>query len=127
LKRLRFDNYRQLFSYTSFRAFWLGYTFSILGDAMTRIALTWLVWELTGSARALGLLTVAYTTPVIIGGFLAGWLLDRFGERRVMLIDSLLRGSVVLLGILAVGEVLSSVLAGGLQRPRLSRAPTPRP
>jgi len=97
LKRLHFDNYRQVFSYTSFRAFWLGYTFSILGDAMTRIALTWLVWELTGSARALGLLTVAYTAPVIIGGFLAGWLLDRFGERRVMLIDSLLRGSVVLL------------------------------
>jgi MFS family permease len=56
---------------------------------MTRVALTWLVWELTESAGALGLLTFAYTGPVIMGGFLASWLLDQFGERRVMLIDSL--------------------------------------
>lgn len=97
MKKLHFDNYKQVFGHTSFRAFWLGYTFSILGDTMTRVALTWLVWELTESASALGLLTFAYTGPVIVGGFLAGWLLDRFGERRVMLIDSLLRGLVVML------------------------------
>lgn len=97
MNRLQFDNYKQVFSYASFRAFWLGYTFSILGDTMTRIALTWLVWELTGSAWALGLLTFTYTAPVIVGGLLAGWLLDRYGERRVMLIDSLLRGFFVLL------------------------------
>ena len=97
MKRLQFDNYKQVFRYASFRAFWLGYTFSILGDTMTRVALTWLVWELTKSAWALGLLTFAYTAPVLVGGLLAGWLLDRYGERRVMLIDSLLRGFVVLL------------------------------
>jgi predicted MFS family arabinose efflux permease len=33
----------------------------------------------------------------LIGGFLAGWLLDRFGERRVMIVDSVLRGLFVLL------------------------------
>ena len=82
MKNLQFDHYKQVFAYSSFRAFWLGYTFSILGDTMTRVALTWLVWERTESARALGLLTFAYTAPVIVGGFVAGWLLDRFGERR---------------------------------------------
>lgn len=97
MKQLHFDNYRQVFGYKSFRSFWLGYTFSTLGDTMTRVALTWLVWELTESAWALGVLTFAYTGPVIIGGLLAGWLLDRFGERRVMIIDSLLRGFVVML------------------------------
>jgi MFS family permease len=97
MKKLQFDNYKQVFRYASFRAFWVGYTFSILGDTMTRVALTWLVWELTESAWALGLLTFAYTAPVIVGGLLAGWLLDRYGERRVMLIDSLLRGFAVLL------------------------------
>jgi MFS family permease len=97
VKKLQFDQYKQLFGYPSFRAFWLGYTFSILGDTMTRVALTWLVWELTESAWSLGLLTFAYTAPVVAGGLLAGWLLDRYGERRVMIIDSLLRGFFVLL------------------------------
>lgn len=97
MKKLQFDKYKQVFGYASFRAFWLGYTISILGDTMTRVALTWLVWQMTKSAWALGWLTFAYTAPVLVGGFLAGWLLDRFGERRVMLIDSLLRSFFVLM------------------------------
>jgi MFS family permease len=64
---------------------------------MTRVALTWYVFELTGSARALGLLTLAYTGPVLVGGFLAGFLLDRFERRDVILLDSILRGGAVLI------------------------------
>ena len=94
---IQFNKYRQLFQHRSFRLFWLGYTFSTLGDSMTRVALTWLVWELTKSAWYLGLLAFFYTAPVVVGGLLAGWLLDRFGERRVMMIDSWLRGVAVLL------------------------------
>jgi MFS family permease len=93
----QFDNYRQVFGYKSFRFFWFGFTLSVLGDMMTRVALTWLVWELTGSARALGWLTFAYTAPVLVGGLLAGWLLDRFGQRRVIFVDSVLRGTIVII------------------------------
>ncbi len=97
MKRFQFGNYKQVFGYKSFRFFWLGFTFSVLGDTMTRVALTWLVWELTGSAWALGLLTFSYTAPVLLGGLLAGWLLDRFGQRKVMFIDSVLRGLIVII------------------------------
>jgi MFS family permease len=89
--------YNQIFRNRSFRSFWIGFTFSALGDAMTRVALTWYVFELTGSARALGLLTMAYTGPVLVGGFLAGFLLDRFERRDVILFDSILRGGAVLI------------------------------
>lgn len=58
---------------------------------MTRIALNWYVWETTHSAVALGTLTFFYTGPVIVGGLVAGWLLDRFDRRKVMLYDSVLR------------------------------------
>ncbi len=94
---VQFDNYRQVFKHKSFRYFWLGFTLSTLGDTMTRVALTWLVWELTQSAFALGLLTFVYTAPVLVGGLLAGWLLDRFGQRRVIFWDSVLRGAFVLI------------------------------
>jgi MFS family permease len=91
------NNYRQIFQHKSFRAFWIGYSLSILGDTMTRVALTWFVYETTGSAAALGWLTFFYIGPVLVGGFLAGWLLDRFGRQKVMLVDNLLRAGVVAL------------------------------
>lgn len=90
-------SYRQIFAYRAFRWFWLGYTASVIGDVMTRVALVWFVYEATHSTRALGWLMVAYTGPIVVGGLLAGWLLDRFDRRRVMLADSAFRGVVVAL------------------------------
>jgi MFS family permease len=87
--------YRQVFQHRSFRLFWFGFTFSVMGDMMTRVALTWFVYESAGSATALGWLNLFYTGPVVLGGLFAGWLLDRFDRRKVMLADSLLRGTVV--------------------------------
>jgi len=67
--------YRDLFQYASFRWFWLGFTFSAVGDAMTRIALIWFVYQSTGSAQAVGWLLLCYTGPVVFGGLFAGLLL----------------------------------------------------
>lgn len=88
-------NYGRIFRLPAFRAFWAGFTCSVLGDAMTRVALTWYVFELTRSAEALGWLMFWYTGPVVVGGLLAGALLDRFDRRMVILVDSLLRGIAV--------------------------------
>lgn len=92
--------YRRIFQIRAFRLFWLGFTFSVLGDALTRIALTWFVYDLTKSdlvrsAQALGLLALAYTAPIIVGGLVAGSLLDRFDRRTVMIVDNLVRGAAV--------------------------------
>jgi MFS family permease len=89
------SSYRRILGYRSYRRFWLGFTFSALGDAKTRVALIWFVFEATGSPLALGLLSLCYTGPVLIGGLVAGWLLDRFDRRRVMMADSLIRGASV--------------------------------
>jgi MFS family permease len=92
--------YRDIFQSTSFRWFWLGFTFSAVGDAMTRIALIWFVYQSTGSPEAVGWLLLCYTGPVVVGGLFAGSLLDRFGRRIVMLIDNTFRGAVVALILL---------------------------
>lgn len=90
-------NYRTLFQNASFRRFWFGFTFSAVGDAITRIALIWFVYQSTGSPQAIGILLLCYTGPVVIGGLVAGALLDRFDRRIVMLIDNGFRGTVVAL------------------------------
>jgi MFS family permease len=110
-------NYRLIFQGRSFRLFWLGFTFSVLGDSLTRIALTWYVYEQTKSAEALGWLAFWYAGPVVVGGLAAGWLLDRFDRRAVMIVDNAIRGTAVAaipvlhaLGLLAVWHVY--VVAG---------------
>lgn len=78
-----------------FRWFWSGFTTSSVGDAMTSVALVWFVYETTGSVATLGLFAFVSTAPVLVGGFFAGYLLDRFDRRTVMFVDSVFRGCVV--------------------------------
>jgi MFS family permease len=124
--------YRQVFTYRAFRFFWLGFTFSALGDVMTRVALTWFVYDLTRSSEALGLLAVTYTGPVIIGGLLVGPLLDRFDRRKIMIADNLFRGAIMLLipflhvlGLLALWHIyLISTVYGFLVMITLAGSPS---
>lgn len=94
---MTFDRYREVFQNRSFRIFWSGFSFSVLGDGMTRVALIWFVYSTTGSARAVGTLLLCYTGPIIVGGMMAGMLLDRFDRRHVMIADNLTRGAVIAL------------------------------
>jgi len=94
MAQLQVHSYSQILKNKNFLAFWSGFTFSSLGDSLTRVALTWLVFEETKSPQALGILTIAYTAPILLGGFFAGPLLDRFSARRVMIVDNLIRGIV---------------------------------
>jgi MFS family permease len=92
MAKLQLNSYREILRNRNFLAFWSGFTLSSIGDSLTRVTLTWFVFEQTRSAQALGILTIAYTAPILMGGLIAGPLLDRFSARRVMIIDNLVRG-----------------------------------
>ena len=84
--------YAVLFRDPASRRFGLGFLISVIGDELTKVAFVWFVYEKTGSAEALGILMLCFTGPIVVGGFLAGWLLDRFDRRLVMTVDNLVRG-----------------------------------
>jgi predicted MFS family arabinose efflux permease len=86
---------RVLASRSRFGAFWATFSLSVLGDAITRTALIWYVLTQTCSPVALGWLSFWLTAPVIAGGLLAGWLLDRFDRRKVMALDSTIKAGIV--------------------------------
>lgn len=90
------NNYLTLLSDRRFLAFWGGFTISVTGDAMTRVALVWYVLDRTGSSEAIGLLTFCFAAPVVVGGLVAGWVLDRFDRRSVLIVDSVFRGLAVM-------------------------------
>jgi MFS family permease len=75
-----------------FALLWAGATVSTTGDAMSWVALVWLVYGQRGQAGDVAVLAAAYTAPVAIGGLLAGGLLDRFDRRRLLAADNLVRG-----------------------------------
>jgi predicted MFS family arabinose efflux permease len=78
-------------SVPAFRRVWAGATISAAGDSASWVALVALS---LGPARAsLPVLVAFYTAPVAVGGLAAGWALDRFDRRTLMIIDSLVRGA----------------------------------
>lgn len=89
--------YADLLRNKPFRRFWLGLMASATGDELTKVAFVWFVYEKTGSAEALGVLMLCFTGPIVVGGFLAGWLLDRFDRRVVMTVDNMARGLAIAL------------------------------
>lgn len=93
-------NYLAALRHWRFGLVWTGLTLSSIGDGLSRLALIWLAYHLNGSATDVGLLITFYSAPVVVGGPLAGYLLDRIGPRRAMLIDNLVRGTCI--GLLPV-------------------------
>ncbi|HEX7993129.1 MAG TPA: MFS transporter [Streptosporangiaceae bacterium] len=79
-------------SFSAFRRVWLGATASAAGDAASWIALVALA--LATPHASIALLAICYTAPVAVGGLAAGWALDRFDRRRLMIIDATARAAV---------------------------------
>jgi MFS family permease len=77
------------------RKLWTGSLVSLLGDGATWIAMAWLAVSV-GGAGALAVLGVCYSAPIIAGGLLAGKVVDRFSRRWLLVVDSAVRGGVIL-------------------------------
>ncbi|MGN6796080.1 MAG: MFS transporter [Streptosporangiaceae bacterium] len=79
-------------SFPAFRRVWLGATISAAGDAASWIALVALA---LGTPHAsIAVLAICYTAPVAVGGLAAGWALDRFDRRRLLIVDATVRAAV---------------------------------
>src|SRR5262245_23835360 len=75
----------------AFTIFWIGQTFSVLGDAFALIGLPLYIFAVTGSVLKMGLVSGAYGLGQILAGLFAGALVDRFDRRRLMIACDVLR------------------------------------
>jgi len=81
LRALRYRNYRLYFT---------GQSISLIGSWMTRIATSWLVYRLTGSALLLGLTGFAGQIPSFLLAPFAGVLVDRWDRQKLLVITQIL-------------------------------------
>jgi MFS family permease len=97
----------------NFRLFFGGQTISLIGTWMTRLATSWLVYRLTGSALLLGLVGFAGQIPTFLLAPFAGVWLDRLDRRRVLVwtqvlaaVQSLVLAGLTLAKVVTIKEVL---------------------
>jgi MFS family permease len=97
LHRFRDHPYLRLLRDARFSAFWLGQAISMFGDRLHQLALGLLVFEVTGSYVATGLVFLMAAIPNLLLGPIAGTFVDRWDQKRVMVASDLLRALLVLL------------------------------
>ena len=104
----------------NFRLFFGGQTISLIGTWMTRIATSWLVYRLTGSALLLGTVSFAGQIPTFLVAPFAGVWVDRLDRRQVLvwtqtlaMIQSFLLAALTFSGHITIGLILTlSVMQG---------------
>jgi MFS family permease len=67
-----------------------GALVSSSGDFMQNVAQSWLVWHISQSPVAIGVIAVFDTLPRILLGAVGGAIADRFDRRRVLMITQAL-------------------------------------
>ncbi|MEX2548456.1 MAG: MFS transporter, partial [Chloroflexota bacterium] len=80
-----------------FAAFWLAQTISLFGDRLHQVALAVLVYAITNSPLATGLVFLAATLPNIFLGPIAGTFVDRWEHKTVLIASDLIRAVLVLI------------------------------
>jgi MFS family permease len=97
----------------NYRLFFAGQSLSLVGTWITRIATSWLVYRLTGSALLLGVVGFCGQIPTLFLAPVAGVFVDRWNRHRVLLVTQLLStiqslalAALALAGIITVPQLL---------------------
>jgi len=105
----------------NFRLFFSGQSISLIGTWMTRIATSWLVYRLTGSAWLLGIVSFMGQIPTFLLAPFAGVWVDRLNKRQVLVwtqalaaLQSLALAALTLSHRITVGDILALSVFQGL-------------
>ena len=72
-----------------FRTYWFGSLFAMFGHRLIIVAISLLIYRLTGSALSLGIVAAATAIPIMFFNFLGGVISDKYNVRRILTILSL--------------------------------------
>jgi MFS family permease len=67
-----------------FRTYWLGSLFAMFGHRLIIVAISLLIYKLTGSALSLGIVAAASAIPIMLFNFLGGIIADKYNVKRIL-------------------------------------------
>jgi len=80
----------------NYRWFWLGSVASFAGLQMQIIARGWLVWEMTNSELALGIVSFAFGVPILLFSIFGGAVADRLHKRDLLVATQVFNAVITL-------------------------------
>jgi MFS family permease len=105
----------------NYRLYFVGQLVSNIGTWCQAVAQGWLVYTLTGSGTAIGVVTALQFLPTLLGGLWAGVVADRFDRRRILLCTqaamAVAAGALAVLtiaGVVQVWEIYLLALLSGV-------------
>ncbi len=119
--RSRFSHAWRALRHPNFRLYFVGQSISLVGTWITRIATSWLVYRLTGSAFLLGVVGFAGQIPTFLLAPFAGVLVERMNRRQLLVwtqvlaaLQSLLLAVLTLTKVITIHEVIALSAFQGL-------------
>jgi len=105
----------------NYRLYFTGQCISLIGTWMQQVAMSWLVYRLTGSVLLLGTVAFINQIPSFLISPFAGVYTDRFERRRIMfitqslcMVEALALAFLVLTGLIQVWHILAFALFVGV-------------
>ncbi len=105
----------------NYRLYFTGQGISLIGSWMTRIAASWLIYRLTGSAFLLGVVGFAGQIPSFLLAPFAGVFVDRWDKHRLLvitqalaMIQSLALGLLTVTGVVTIWHIIILSVFQGL-------------
>jgi MFS family permease len=105
----------------NFQLFFFGQSVSLIGTWMTRLATSWLVYRLTGSALLLGVVGFAGQIAAFALAPVAGVWVERVDRRKMLVwtqaagaIQSLALAALTLAHVITIGEIIALAALQGL-------------
>jgi MFS family permease len=80
--------------FRDYRLLWLGQSGNTIGQWMDQVTRSWLIYELTGSALQLGLVSAARAIPMLFFSVLAGAVADRYGRKRQLVVSQVVNAAL---------------------------------
>jgi MFS family permease len=113
--------FRDVFAVREFRALWSSQLLSEVGDRLTLVALTLLIYTRTGSPLLAALTYAAGSLPWVIGSLVFSGLGDRLPRREVMVACDLIRAAMV--AVMLLPGIPVAALVGLLYLTTMAQAP----
>lgn len=99
----------------NFRIYNAGMFVSNIGTWMQGVALSWLVYRLTGSASSLGLVAFANSMPLLLLTFFGGLAADRFDKRKILFVtQTVAMLQAVALAVMVAMDLITMEIVIGL-------------
>ena len=102
------------FQHRNFRLFFIGQMLTMIGTWMQHIAISWLMYRLTGSAFMLGITGFALQIPILLVSPFAGVWVDRYDRRTLLLLtqtlalaQALLLAALTFAGLIQVWHIIA--------------------